>query len=285
MITVAVQEKPQPPSIANRLKATFPVRRLSFDFKSSKRFWFGNDAYFTHLMNAMSAVFPQGELMLIESLRKIRGAIDDPELQAEISAFIGQEAMHAKEHMAFNRYADEQQIHIENLQDEVKNLYAYMQKILPPMHIMAIGCAIEHITATLGAQLLRCDEWNQRLSGPVGELWLWHAVEENEHKAVFFDAYVAAGGGYLSRIFYMALAGSIVTFLIANNARRLLQAEKLLSMKGIAQFLYQATGEGGLITWKVVKDFMDYYRPRFHPFQHDTKALEQLWHTRLQLTA
>ncbi|WP_288499427.1 metal-dependent hydrolase, partial [uncultured Acinetobacter sp.] len=41
----------------------------SFDFTSSKRYWFDNDAYFTHLMNAMSAIFPQGELMLIEALR------------------------------------------------------------------------------------------------------------------------------------------------------------------------------------------------------------------------
>ena len=58
-------------STAHRLKASFPVRRLRFDFTSSKRYWFNNDAYFTHLMNAMSAIFPQGELMLIEALRNI----------------------------------------------------------------------------------------------------------------------------------------------------------------------------------------------------------------------
>jgi len=270
-------------STAHRLKASFPVRRLSFDFTSSKRYWFDNNAYFTHLMNAMSAIFPQGELMLIEALRNIRDKIDDPLLQAEISAFIGQEAMHAKEHLAFNRYADEQHINIDKLQNEVKDLYAIMQKILPSMHIMSIGCAIEHITATLGAELLRNDDWNNRLVGPVAELWLWHAVEENEHKAVFFDAYVASGGGYVSRIFYMTIAGSILTFLIANNTRRLLKADRMLSLQGIAQFLKEGVGHRGLLTLQTVKDFLDYYRPDFHPFDHDTKALEKLWQQRLDL--
>lgn len=275
--------KINPSSTAHRLKASFPVRRLRFDFTSSKRYWFDNDAYFTHLMNAMSAIFPQGELMLIEALRNIRDKIDDPLLQAEISAFIGQEAMHAKEHLAFNRYADEQHINIDKLQNEVKDLYAIMQKILPSMHIMSIGCAIEHITATLGAELLRNDHWNNRLVGPVAELWLWHAIEENEHKAVFFDAYVASGGGYVSRIFYMTFAGSVLTFLIANNTRRLLKADRMLSLKGITQFLKEGVGHRGLLTLQTVKDFLDYYRPDFHPFDHDTKALEKLWQQRLDL--
>lgn len=282
-MTTLEATKSKPSSIAHRLKASFPVRRLSFDFTSSKRYWFDNDPYFTHLMNAMSAIFPQGELMLIEALRNVRDKIDDSVLQAEISAFIGQEAMHAKEHLAFNRYADEQQINIDKLQNEVKALYALMQKILPSMHIMSIGCAIEHITATLGAELLRNDNWNNRLAGPVAELWLWHAVEENEHKAVFFDAYVASGGGYLSRIFYMTFAGSILIFLIANNTRRLLKADQVLSLKGITKFFKKGLGSEGLLTMQTVKDFLDYYRPDFHPFDHDTKKLENLWQQRLNL--
>lgn len=281
------QTKPAMPSfysMAHRLKASFPVRRLSFDFHHSERYWFDGNVYYTHFMNAMSAIFPQGELMLIEALRNIRGSINDPILQAEISAFIGQEAMHAKEHMAFNRYAEAQQIDLDSLQQEVKVLYQWMQKLLPPMHIMAIGCAIEHITATLGAELLRRDDWNHRLQGAVGELWLWHAVEENEHKAVFFDAYVASNGTYLSRVFYMTMAGSALAFLIANNMQRLLRADRALSVKGLAQFIKDFTGTGGLVTWQTIKAFMDYYRPSFHPFDHNTKDLEKTWHQRLKLS-
>lgn len=267
----------------NRIKASFPVRRLSFDFKTSSRYWFDNNPYFTHFMNAMSGIFPQGELMLIETLRKIRIRVTDQNLQAEMSAFIGQEAMHAKEHMTFNRYAVEQQIDINHLEQEMKRIYALMQKILPTMHIMAIGCAIEHTTATLGAALLSRDDWNQRLTGPVGNLWLWHALEENEHKAVFFDAYIATGGSYITRIFYMAIAGGAIGLLIANNMRRLLKADQQLASKEIIQFLWAFAGPDGLVTTKVIKEFLDYYRPSFHPTDHNTKILEQQWREKLQL--
>ncbi|OBY72754.1 metal-dependent hydrolase [Acinetobacter gyllenbergii] len=271
-------------STANRKKASFPVRRLSFDFPQTNRYWFDNDSYLTHMMNAMSGIFPQGELMLIEALRKIRGEIDNELLQAEISAFIGQEAMHAKEHIAFNNYASEQGIDIATLEAEMKWIYQWMQKLLPSMHIMAVGCAVEHTTATLGAAILRDDSWSRLLNGPVGELWLWHSLEENEHKAVFFDAYVAAGGGYVLRAFYMAVAGSILTLLIFNNMRRLLIGDKVLSLKGIVKFCSRIGGAKGLVNQKSLGDFADYFRRDFHPFDHDTKALEQLWRQRLGLT-
>lgn len=271
------------PSTANRKKASFPVRRLSFSFDSAARYWFADDSYLTHMMNAMSGIFPQGELMLIEALRQVRGQIQDDVLQAEISAFIGQEAMHAKEHIAFNRYASAQGIDIAALEAEMKWIYQWMQKLLPSMHIMAVGCAVEHTTATLGATLLRDDHWSSLLHGPVGQLWLWHAVEENEHKAVFFDAYVAAGGSYALRAFYMALAGAILSVLIVNNMRRLLAGDGVLCIKGIAGFCRRISGAGGLLNRRSISEFADYFRRDFHPFDHNTKALEQLWRQRLGL--
>lgn len=273
------------PSIGTRAKASFPVRHLDFDFSQSSRYWFDGNPYMTHLMNAMSGVFPQGELMLIEALRKLRPEINDPLLQAEIGAFIGQEAIHAREHMAFNRYADEQHIDMQTLERRIKALYGLMQKLLPTMHIMAVGCAIEHITATLGSEVLRREDWNARMHGPVGELWLWHALEENEHKAVFIDAYAAAGGGYALRAFYMALAGSCVLLLILNNWQRLLRGDGQLAARPLARFLWQFAGPGGLVTARVVREFLDYFRPRFHPKDHDTQALEQHWRQKLQLAS
>lgn len=271
--------------ISTRAKASFPVRRLKFDFSKTSRYWFDNDACMTHLMNAMSAVFPRGELMLIHALRQLRPAIDDPALQAEISAFIGQEAIHAREHMAFNRYADEQAIDLATLEQRVDALYRLMQKLLPNQHIMAVGCAIEHITATVGSELLRREDWNQRMEGPVGELWLWHALEETEHKAVFFNAYKAAGGGYALRAFYMALAGSCLVLLIASGWMRLLRRDRQLTPRRVAEFAWRFAGPGGLINRSTLVALFDYYSPGFHPNDHDTGLLEQQWREILRLAA
>ena len=267
-----------------RAKATFPVRHLKFNFSTSTRYWFNNDPYPTHLMNAMSSVFPRGELMLIEALRKLRPSIQDPTLLEQISAFIGQEAIHAREHIAFNRYAEEQAIDLTTLENQVDALYTQMKKWLPNMHIMAVGCAIEHITATLGSELLRSTHWNQKMQGPVGQLWLWHALEETEHKAVFFDAYQAAGGGYLLRALYMALAGSSVALLIGNGWLRLLHKDQQLNAQGIVEFAREFAGPGGLLNGRTVRGLFDYFRPSFHPNDHDTAQLEQQWRDELQLS-
>lgn len=271
--------------VVKRHHASFPVRRFRFDFTVSKRYWFGNDPLLTHLFNGMSAIFPRGELYLIKTLRQLRAQIDDPVLQDEISGFIGQEAMHAKEHLAFNRYADEQQIDLHSLERYMDVLYHLFQRYLPPMHNMAIGCAIEHITATLGAELLRRDDFTAHMTGPVGQLWLWHAIEENEHKAVFFDAYRALGGTEWVRRGWMAIASSAVFGFIAYNMCRLVSADRQWSWPHIQRFYQTLIGQHGLINQRVVAEFFDYFSAHFHPNQHDSVAIQQIWRERLALNA
>jgi len=76
-----------------------------------------------------------------------------------------------------------------------------------------------------------------------------------------------------------------VALLIANNMRRLLRDDGQLSGAKIIQFIRDFAGEQGLVTSEIVQQFFDYYRPSFHPFDHDTKVLEQHWREKLQLAA
>ena len=83
--------------ISERAGASFPVRRMNFDFDHVPEYWMHGSAGLTHFMTALSALFPAGEKFFIDSVRAVRqhSAIkDNAELQKEISAFIGQEAMH-----------------------------------------------------------------------------------------------------------------------------------------------------------------------------------------------
>jgi len=94
-------------NISNRAGASFPVRRMDFEFNQVPRYWASGDAGITHFMTALSALFPEGEKFFVDSTRAVRQnpKLSDPVLQKEISAFIGQEAMHSKEHLAFNASA------------------------------------------------------------------------------------------------------------------------------------------------------------------------------------
>ncbi|ENW18283.1 metal-dependent hydrolase [Acinetobacter haemolyticus] len=90
-------------NISNRAGASFPVRRMDFEFGEVPRYWANGDAALTHFMTALSALFPEGEQFFVNSTRAVRNdpKLADPKLQKEISAFIGQEAMHSKRTFGF----------------------------------------------------------------------------------------------------------------------------------------------------------------------------------------
>ena len=79
------------------------MRRMDFEFAQVPRYWANYDAGLTHFMTALSA-FSGRRAVLCKQYCAVRNdpKLADPALQKEISAFIGQEAMHSKEHLAFN---------------------------------------------------------------------------------------------------------------------------------------------------------------------------------------
>ncbi len=58
--------------ITNRAGASFPVRRMNFEFESVPEYWMNGSAGLTHFMTALSALFPAGEMFFIDSVRAVR---------------------------------------------------------------------------------------------------------------------------------------------------------------------------------------------------------------------
>jgi predicted metal-dependent hydrolase len=109
--------------------ASFPVRRMDFSFSESQKFWFSGDPFMSHFMNNLSSLFPYGEKFFVDSVRAVRDQVSEPQLKKDISAFIGQEAMHSKEHAAYNDYAAEHGIDLERLELRIKVLLEWVTKI------------------------------------------------------------------------------------------------------------------------------------------------------------
>lgn len=72
-------------NISNRAGASFPVRRMDFEFAQVPRYWANYDAGLTHFMTALSALFPEGEQFFVNSTRAVRNdpKLADPALQKE----------------------------------------------------------------------------------------------------------------------------------------------------------------------------------------------------------
>src|SRR5438874_7265449 len=89
---------------------TVPTRRISFEESLQDlrtHFAADGDLILSHLAAAMSAVFPDGEDFFVRSVRHFRDQITDPVLKRQVAGFIGQEAMHGREHRALNDRLDE----------------------------------------------------------------------------------------------------------------------------------------------------------------------------------
>ena len=136
---------------------------------------------------------------------RVRDRLEDPQLKKDVSAFIGQEAMHSKEHAAYNEYAEEHGVDLECLELRIKVLLENVSKVTTRKHQLAITCALEHFTATMAALLKREDLTIQMQSPKMYKLWMWHAIEENEHKNVAYDVYQKVYGGYFTRVLVMML--------------------------------------------------------------------------------
>ncbi|NOJ68359.1 metal-dependent hydrolase [Acinetobacter indicus] len=286
-------------NITNRAGASFPVRRMAFGFDQVPEYWMRDSAGLTHFMTALSALFPAGEKFFIDSVRAVRyhpAIKDNQELQKEISAFIGQEAMHTQEHVGFNASAQKYGHDVERLDrytDKViqgaRKVFAGVGKpfgITQEMVDLTATTALEHFTATIATQLLRNSHIQELMSDDTMKtMWLWHAIEENEHKAVAYDVFEGVFGqgtkAYLLRT--SSLVAAMLTLFVVQNyfLFRLLKEDKQLNLEAFkAIYTYAYSPSKGIITG-MGREMLAYFRPGFHPNDLDTVSLLDTWKAKL----
>lgn len=286
-------------NITNRAGASFPVRRMAFEFDQVPEYWMQGSAGLTHFMTALSALFPAGEKFFIDSVRAVRyhpAIKDNQELQKEISAFIGQEAMHTQEHVGFNASAQKYGHDVERLDrytDKViqgaRKVFAGVGKpfgITQEMVDLTATTALEHFTATIATQLLRNSHIQELMSDDTMKtMWLWHAIEENEHKAVAYDVFEGVFGqgtkAYLLRT--SSLVAAMLTLFVVQNyfLFRLLKEDKQLNLEAFkAIYTYAYSPSKGIITG-MGREMLAYFRPGFHPNDLNTVSLLDTWKAKL----
>ena len=287
--------------ITNRAGASFPVRRMNFDFDAVPEYWMNGSAGLTHFMTALSALFPAGEMFFIDSVRAVRkhpAIANNEALQKEISAFIGQEAMHTQEHEGFNASAQKYGHDVETLDKAtgrviqgVRKVFARIGKpigITQEMVDLTATTALEHFTATIASQLLVNPHIQALMTDEtMKNMWLWHAIEENEHKAVAYDVFEGVFGQGIKAYALRtgSLIGAMVTLFFVQSyfVARLLKEDNKLNFEALKDiYTYGYSPSKGIITG-MGKEMLMYFKPGFHPNDLDTSGLLKTWKAYLGL--
>ncbi len=265
--------------------SVFPVRDVHLEaaFATVPKYFAGGDIALSHMFAMLSATFPDGENYFVRSVAAVRDDVTDPDLAAVVDAFIGQESMHGREHRAFNAQLAKLGYQTKRVEHYTKRGYEIIEKIQSPRFHLAMTAADEHYTATL-AEMLLSDPSARAVfeHDATRQLFVWHALEESEHKAVAFDAFRHAGGGEFLRRFAMTLANiDFLSNLLAMTAMSIISdanarrhpLKTLRSVVGLTRSPFASIS--------AAKQLASYYRHGFHPNDRNTSALVAEWRERL----
>ncbi len=257
-------------------------RQMKFNFPESlPRYWYNDNPYLTHFMNALSSIFPEGERFFIETVRHYMDRIDDPRLLKDIRGFIGQEAHHGLQHEQFNRLVEAQGYPMQAIADTTRERLAWSRDHLSPERRLAITIALEHFTAILANQALQDPKVLQHAPKSVRQLIEWHAVEETEHKSVAFDVYQQVCGDLGLRRTVMARVTVFFLLRVFTLQMQFLWRDGLpLRPLKLLEAVNYLVGNPGLFR-RIGRDYLDYYKADFHPWQHDNRYLLKGWRKRL----
>jgi predicted metal-dependent hydrolase len=261
------------------------TRRVSFEEQlrgMPKHFAGDGDLISSHVIAALSALFPDGEDFFVRSVRKVRDRVTDPELKPQVAGFIGQEAMHGREHRALNDRLAELGYPTKGIERFTQRGLAIRERLLSDMSNLAATAALEHYTATFAEVLLTSPEVRE-LCGHEGvrDLLLWHALEESEHKAVAFDVYRAVGGGERLRVFTMNLI--TIGFLggLAVEVGLSLARDRATYRRGALRASWRRVRRTPFLSRELWRQLRSYNRRGFHPDDRDTSELVRQWRDEL----
>jgi predicted metal-dependent hydrolase len=245
------------------------------------RRWHPAGRHVAHFLNALSVFFPEGEKFFIDSVRHYRDRITSPKLQAEVRGFVGQEAMHSREHRRYNEALDAAGLPVRELEGRLKAYLGRLRERISPAQALAVTIALEHFTAIMANDLLSDEHILAGADSRLAAVWRWHAIEETEHKAVAYDVYrevLGNGlGAYLRRAAVMLVTTIIFWVLVFHCHFRLVRADgaagDLRGWRSVFRWLWVSPG------WmpRLFRPWLDYFRRDFHPWQHDNLAHVERW--------
>ncbi|MBS0383972.1 MAG: metal-dependent hydrolase, partial [Proteobacteria bacterium] len=258
-----------------------PPRDIHFDVAAARNsHWLGGDPVGTAVFNALSLTFPDGERIFIDAVRHYRGEVSG-KLVEDVKGFIAQEAIHSREHHALNQLIDRAKYPVAEIEAAIRERVAYARSRWP-LAMLISTIALEHFTAMMAEAHARHRNLFDNTDPGIERLWRWHAVEETEHKAVAFDVFMHVTRDwpplrrYLRRSVAMAMISYFFTRNITHYAAQLLSADGYAydaAVKAVKRYVWRTPG----LFSRNLGAYFAWYRPGFHPWDRDNRALVAEW--------
>lgn len=250
-------------------------RRFGRD-AATPRLWHGGRVEATAIYNALSTTFPRGEAFFVESVRAFREGAP-PKLASEIKAFTTQEAIHSREHDAFNKRAQQSGYDLSRLEAQVEKRLA-VTRDKSPIVSLAATMALEHFTAILAHELLADPRHLAGAEQETADLWRWHAVEEIEHKGVAYDTWLHATRHWPRRKRWIVKAKVMLyvtrNFVVDRTAGtlELMRQDGVTGVSAWSSLLWYLWVRPGMFR-KIGLAWFMFFLPGFHPWNEDDRNL------------
>ncbi|OBH72413.1 metal-dependent hydrolase [Mycobacterium intracellulare] len=179
------------------------VRRVRFDFAGENVpfVWQPARPAFAMLCNLISFFAPGFEKFIVDATREAIPLIRDPEIAEEANAFLRQEAQHSAAHASHVRALIRRWPGLRETVDEVTASFDHLTATKPLAWRLGYTAAIE---ATFTPYFKVFLDHEDKLFAPgderVASLFLWHFVEEIEHRSSAIRIYDAVHDSYLYRL-------------------------------------------------------------------------------------
>lgn len=225
-----------------------------------------DNLYISHFFNALSLVAPLTEGLLIRAIRKAQPKLAHPALENDAQAFIGQEAIHTREHRAFNRRLQELGFDVSTTLERMEQDIRATEATKTLQEHLAIVVTGEHAIYSLTRALLISSHQECQQQEAVKALFIWHALEEMEHQSVCDDIYkhLYGKGAEHTLLFYRTLAstGNLLGRMVVTLMRDLLEQSRSPRKGELREFIRWLLRTPGMGTI-AMKEIIGFFSPSF----------------------
>ena len=232
-----------------------------------------------HFINAFQSLFPEGERLFIDAVRDCTQknpsvVTDDAVFQDDLGHFIEQEGRHSVVHDKWTKalaVVGYQQMDTYTML--LHRFRTWARTHLDKMTRLSITIGAEQYTASM-TKLFACDQPDLVFaSAPLFQkIFLYHTMEELEHKSVCYDLYLKYHGGYLRRMLGMGFITYYIWTNVLRRHRYLLRRDGLWDRRHRHEYWMFYFGSNGILR-ALMPRLLEYARPSFHPWQSDERAL------------